>query len=225
MAAAWREYFSALTSAMSSWTLGRSFICKKRGGREEIQWLQVQGGANTWWQRQTMKEWIRILAIVKMPWHWANLGAKALGLGLDLFGVLEDPLIQNQRLAPLLHQHVGLGDEEAPSRETMGNRIRVAQIILLDLHPYPFHPLPELLFYLLYFLTYCCWIYFLISIVQFLACSCTGNGGKTASCTCIRYIYMWLPVGLVDQSLEGHLFLEGVVFLQTLQGGQLCQTL
>lgn len=33
------------------------------------------------------------------------------------------------------------------------------------------------------------------------------------------------PVGLVDQSLEGHLLLEGVIILQTLQGRQLSQTL
>lgn len=33
------------------------------------------------------------------------------------------------------------------------------------------------------------------------------------------------PVGLVDQSLEGHLLLEGVVILQPLQGGELSQTL
>lgn len=33
------------------------------------------------------------------------------------------------------------------------------------------------------------------------------------------------PVGLVDQSLEGHLLLEGVIILQTLQGGQFGQTL
>lgn len=33
------------------------------------------------------------------------------------------------------------------------------------------------------------------------------------------------PVGLVDQSLEGHLLLEGVIILQSRQGGQFSQTL
>lgn len=33
------------------------------------------------------------------------------------------------------------------------------------------------------------------------------------------------PVGLVDEGLEGHLLLEGVVIFQTLQGGQLSQAL
>lgn len=33
------------------------------------------------------------------------------------------------------------------------------------------------------------------------------------------------PVGLVDQSLEGYLLLEGVVILKPLQGGELSQTL
>ena len=39
---------------------------------------------------------------------------EALGLGLDLMGVLQYPLVQDQRLAPLLHQHVGLGYVETP---------------------------------------------------------------------------------------------------------------
>lgn len=50
------------------------------------------------------------------------LGAvvQVFGLGLDLFGVFQHPFIQNQCLAPLLHHHVRLGDEEAPAREGGG---------------------------------------------------------------------------------------------------------
>lgn len=36
------------------------------------------------------------------------------GLGAHLVGVLQDAVAQHEGLAPLLHQHVGLGDEEAP---------------------------------------------------------------------------------------------------------------
>lgn len=42
---------------------------------------------------------------------------ETLGFRLHLLGVFQHPLVQNQRLTPLLHQHVGLGDEEAPERE------------------------------------------------------------------------------------------------------------
>lgn len=37
---------------------------------------------------------------------------KTLGFGLDLLGVLQHPLIQNQRLAPLLHQDIRLSYKE-----------------------------------------------------------------------------------------------------------------
>lgn len=39
---------------------------------------------------------------------------EALGLRLDLLGVFQHPLIQHQRLTPLLHQHIRLGYEETP---------------------------------------------------------------------------------------------------------------
>ena len=45
---------------------------------------------------------------------YLEAAVEALGLGLDLVGVLQHPLVQDQRLAPLLHQHVGLGYVEAP---------------------------------------------------------------------------------------------------------------
>lgn len=47
---------------------------------------------------------------------------------------------------------------------------------------------------------------------------------KTGGEESLWKVYVW-PVGLVDQGLEGHLLLEGVVILQTLQGGELSQTL
>lgn len=43
---------------------------------------------------------------------------EALGLRLDLLGVFQHPLIQHQRLTPLLHQHIRLGYEETPVRGT-----------------------------------------------------------------------------------------------------------
>ena len=54
---------------------------------------------------------------------WADLVTNTLGLGLDLLGVLEHPLVQNQGLAPLLHQHVGLGDKEAPGGWSHGHSL------------------------------------------------------------------------------------------------------
>lgn len=45
---------------------------------------------------------------------------EALGLRLDLLGVFQHPLIQHQRLTPLLHQHIRLGYEETPVRGTEG---------------------------------------------------------------------------------------------------------
>lgn len=47
---------------------------------------------------------------------------ETLGLRLDLLGILQHPLVQHQRLTPLLHQHIGLGYEEAPVSETRGTR-------------------------------------------------------------------------------------------------------
>lgn len=41
---------------------------------------------------------------------------EALGFRLHLLGVFQHPLVENKRLTPLLHQHVGLSDEEAPER-------------------------------------------------------------------------------------------------------------
>lgn len=45
---------------------------------------------------------------------------EALGFRLDLLGVFQHPLIQHQRLAPLLHQHIRLSDEETPVRGPEG---------------------------------------------------------------------------------------------------------
>lgn len=45
---------------------------------------------------------------------------EALGLRLDLLGILQHPLIQHQCLTPLLHQHIRLGYEETPERGRRG---------------------------------------------------------------------------------------------------------
>lgn len=89
MAAACREYFSALTSAMSSWTSGRS--CTQRST------FQSQKASNS----PPAAPGTNLEAVVEV-----------LGFGLDLLGVFQHSFIQQQSLAPLLHQHVRLGDEE-----------------------------------------------------------------------------------------------------------------
>lgn len=94
MAAAWSEYFSALTSAMSSWTSGRS--CRRFRQDER----QQHGAAQRSWVQTNLEA-----------------AAKTLGFGLDLLGVLQHPLIQNQRLTPLLHQHIRLSYKETPAGE------------------------------------------------------------------------------------------------------------
>lgn len=39
------------------------------------------------------------------------------GIGIRFAGVLQDSVIQDEGFAPLLHQHVGLSDEETPDGE------------------------------------------------------------------------------------------------------------
>lgn len=45
-----------------------------------------------------------------------EVAVETLGFRLDLLSVFQHPLIQNQSLTPLLHQHIGLGYEEAPEK-------------------------------------------------------------------------------------------------------------
>lgn len=46
---------------------------------------------------------------------------EALGFGLDLSGIFQNPFIQNQSFTPFLHQNIGLSYIETPVQSVMTN--------------------------------------------------------------------------------------------------------
>lgn len=149
---------------------------------------------------------------------------EALGFGLDLSGIFQNSFIQNQSFTPFLHQNIGLSYIETPVQSAMTQALKnysnKEKKYLNDRSCMQVHigPVSGIKIFWNIVNLLCTWIknWTLVIGPPKIHFNTRWKHGHTCKQSC-RFKSMEValnsPVSLVDQSLECHFFLEGVIFL------------